>query len=82
MNLAVWAEPYGVVRAPACCWFGAGLLPVPAREVGHLVRDVTEVLTWMWARLCGTGAAGNRAPSTYSQVAQRPRSGVRPDGEV
>ena len=50
MNLAVWAEPYGVARAPACCWFRAGLLPVPARGVGHLVRDVTEVLTWMWAR--------------------------------
>ena len=61
MNLAVWAEPYGVARAPACRWFRAGLLPVPARGVGHLVRDVTEVLTWMWARLCGTGAAENRA---------------------
>ena len=82
MNLAVWAEPYGVVRAPACRWFRAGLLPVSARGVGHLVRGVTEVLIWMWARLCGTGAAGNRAPSMHWQLAQRPRSGVRPDGEV
>ena len=82
MNLAVWAERYGVVRASACCWFRVGLLSVPARAVGHLVRDVTEVLSWMWARLCGRGAAGNRAPSTHSQLVQRPRSGVRPDGEV
>jgi hypothetical protein len=91
MNLAVWAEPYGVrpaaakaagLRAPVCRWFRAGLLPVPARGVGHLVRDVTEVLSWMWARLCGTGAGGNRAPSTHPQLVRRPRSGVRPDGEV
>ena len=58
MNLAVWAERYGVVRVPACCWFRAGLLSVSAWGVGHFVRDVTEVLTWVWARLCGTGAAG------------------------
>ena len=34
MNLAVWAEPYGVARAPACCWFRAALLPVPAPGSG------------------------------------------------
>jgi len=37
MNLAVWAEGNGVARVTAYRWFGAGLLPVPARRVGRLI---------------------------------------------
>jgi predicted site-specific integrase-resolvase len=37
MNLAAWAERNGVARVIAYRWFRAGLLPVPAREVGRLI---------------------------------------------
>ena len=37
MYLAVWAERNGVGRVSAYRWFGAGLLPVPARRVGRLI---------------------------------------------
>jgi predicted site-specific integrase-resolvase len=37
MNLAAWVERDGVARVTAYGWFGAGLLPVPARKVGRLI---------------------------------------------
>jgi predicted site-specific integrase-resolvase len=37
MNLAVWAERYGVARVRAYRWFHAGLLAVPAQRVGRLI---------------------------------------------
>jgi predicted site-specific integrase-resolvase len=37
MYLAVWTERNGVGRVSAYRWFGAGLLPVPARRVGRLI---------------------------------------------
>ena len=37
MNLAAWAERNGVARVTAYRWFRAGLLPVPARNVGRLI---------------------------------------------
>ena len=37
MNLARWAELNGVAWVTAYRWFRAGLLPVPAQEVGRLI---------------------------------------------
>ncbi|HXO54360.1 MAG TPA: IS607 family transposase, partial [Mycobacterium sp.] len=37
MNLAAWAERYGVARVTAYRWFGAGLLAVAAWKVGRLI---------------------------------------------
>jgi predicted site-specific integrase-resolvase len=37
MNLAAWAERNGVARVTAYRWIRAGVLPVPAREVGRLI---------------------------------------------
>jgi predicted site-specific integrase-resolvase len=37
VNLAVWAERNGVARVTAYRWFRAGLLPVPAQQVGRLI---------------------------------------------
>jgi predicted site-specific integrase-resolvase len=37
MNLAVWAERDGVARVRAYGWFRAGLLPVLAFRVAHLI---------------------------------------------
>ena len=58
MNLAAWAERYGVARVTAYRWFRAGLLPVPARRVGRLIL-VDEPL----------GGAGRRASTAvYARV--------------
>jgi predicted site-specific integrase-resolvase len=37
MNLASWAHRNGVARVTAYRWFRAGVLPVPARQVGRLI---------------------------------------------
>jgi len=73
MNVSAWAGQVGVSKYTACRWYHAGRLPVPARRAGRqimildlgevegdLVRDMTEVLIWFCARLCGRRGAGNR----------------------
>jgi predicted site-specific integrase-resolvase len=58
MNLAAWAESNGVARVTAYGWFRAGLLPVPAREVGRLILVDEPV-----------GGAGSRArTAVYARV--------------
>jgi predicted site-specific integrase-resolvase len=57
MNLAAWAERNGVAWVTAYRWFRAGLLPVPARRVGRLIR-VDEP-----AGMCGRAAVYARVSS-------------------
>ncbi|MDA8267531.1 MAG: IS607 family transposase, partial [Actinomycetota bacterium] len=33
VKLSEWAKANGVSRQSACCWFHAGVLPVPARQL-------------------------------------------------
>jgi predicted site-specific integrase-resolvase len=67
VNLREWALSQGIHPQTAYRWHRQGELPVPARKmgklilVGDLVRDATELLTSLCARLYGQPSAANRA---------------------
>jgi len=81
------AEQQGVSYATARGWFGAGLMPVPARRAGRMVlvgdgpRDTPSGLTAVSARVSSAG----REPDLDRQVARvTARAAARglPVGEV
>jgi predicted site-specific integrase-resolvase len=62
---------------------GRELVVMDAAEVDDdVVRDMTEIPTWMCARVYGKRAARNRAKRALAAAAATGERGAGPDGEV
>ena len=89
MYLAVWAARNGVGRVSAYRWFGAGLLPVPARRVGRpIVVDEPSVpagpgsRTAVYARVCSADRKADLDPQVGWVTAWATTRQIRVDDVV